>query len=173
MAPKELLFQSRVEESLFHEISLSGTFMGALMRNLGLVQTFSLLHVELRLCIQRDTTPVAGGKKLPTNKNWWNHGKSLIFRRILPQILRFTCHATCPLAQEYYSPRGRAVSTSHIGNPVRAPALRKQSDFAFLRALRGSEIALFHEISSSDTSMGALMRNLGPLQTFSLSYASS
>ena len=51
---------------------------------------------------------------------------------------------------------------------MRAPALRKQSDFAFLRALRGLEIALFHEISSSDTYMGAPMRNLGLVQTFSL-----
>ena len=38
--------------------------------------------------------------------------------------------------------------------------LRKQSDFAFLRAVRGLEIALFHEISSSDASTGALMRNM-------------
>ena len=38
--------------------------------------------------------------------------------------------------------------------------LRKQSDFAFLRALRGLEIALFHEIPSSDTSTGAWCKTL-------------
>ena len=38
--------------------------------------------------------------------------------------LRFTCHATCPLPQEYYSPRGRTVSTSHMRKLVRALTLR-------------------------------------------------
>ena len=32
--------------------------------------------MELRLCIQRDTTSVASGKILPSNKNWWIHEKS-------------------------------------------------------------------------------------------------
>ena len=124
--------------------------------------------MELRLCIQRDTTSMASGKILTTHKKLWIHKKSQFSRPKSIHSLRFTCHATCPLAQEYYSPRGGTVSTIHIGKPVRAPALRSQSDFAFLRALRGLEIALSHEISSSDASTGALMRNLGLVQTFSI-----
>ena len=55
-----------------------------------------------------------------------------------------------------------------LEGPWELQLLRKQSDFAFLKALRGLEIALFHEISSSDTYMGAPMQNLGLAQTFSL-----
>ena len=131
------------------------------MRNLDLIQIFPILWIELTLCIQQATTSVASGKIFPAKTNWSIHRKSLFFRPKSIHNLRFTCHATCPLAQEYYSPRGRTVSTSHIGKPVLAPVLRKQSDFALLRSPKGLEISLFHAISLSVTYTGAPMRNLG------------
>ena len=68
-------------------------------------------------------TSVAGGKILPAKTNWSIRGKSQFFRPKSTHSLRFTCHATCPLAQEYYSPRGGTVSTSHL--PLNVPAATK------------------------------------------------
>ena len=36
------------------------------------------------------------------------------FPEILLQVSSPTCHSTCPLPVEYYSPRGQAVSTSQV-----------------------------------------------------------
>ena len=102
-------------------------------------------------CKQQATTTVASGKIVSAKTNWSMHATHQLFHPNFTHNLRFTCHetcpftchATCPLAQEYYSPRGGSVSASHIGKPVRGPALRKQNNFAFLEAPKGLEIALF------------------------------
>ena len=83
--------------------------------------------VELKLCTQQATTLVASGKIFPSNKKYWIHLKSQFSRPKNIHSLRFTCHATCPLAQEYYSPRRRAASRRHMRKPVWTPALRKQT----------------------------------------------
>ena len=104
--------------------------------------------------------------------------RHLRFRSILLHNGHPTCHSTCPLPhrillskrtsrlyescpgllatqharchKEYYSPRGQAVSTSHVRLSivrVRAPILREQSDFVFLEVNSGQEMRLFDEFS--------------------------
>ena len=75
---------------------------------------FYILWIELRRCMQQTMIPKWVGKILPAKTNWFFHEKSSLFQKILPHSLRSTCHSTCPLPVEYYSPRGQAVSTSHF-----------------------------------------------------------
>ena len=75
---------------------------------------FYILWFELRLCIQQAMIPKWVGKILPTKTTRCFHEKSSLFHNFLPHSLRSTCHVTCPLPIEYYSPRGQAVSTSHF-----------------------------------------------------------
>ena len=57
--------------------------------------------------------------------------KSLIFHCNLLHSLRFTCHATCPLAQKYYSPRGGTVSTSHFPCQIQNPLVESRAMIDF------------------------------------------
>ena len=136
--------------------------------------------------MRKAITSVAGAKILLAKTNW-SFQRNLHFSENFPHIVYAslaTQHARCH--KEYYSPRGQAVSTSHItlqedkpslrvtSEYLRsAPFLRKQSDFAILRVLNPSEFALFHEISSSDTYHGCNHANLGLNGTCSISYGSN
>ena len=79
---------------------------------------FPRLWIELRFCMRQVMTSVACGKILLAKTNWVFHEKSSIFDRKSIYNLRPTCHSTCPLPQEYYSPRGKAVSTSNFLMPA-------------------------------------------------------
>ena len=75
---------------------------------------FYILWIELRLCIQQAMIPKWVRKILPAKTNWFFHEKFVLFQNFRIHSLRPTCHSTCPLPVEYYSPRGQAVSTSHF-----------------------------------------------------------
>ena len=114
-----------------------------------------------------------------------NHRHSKNFAHIIYGRLA-TQHARCH--KEYYSPRGQAVSTSHLPLNMRAvtksiiiqedkPSLRvtstcvsanfaSASGFAFLKGLSGLEIYYFHEISASEHPTGALMQTLAWFKLF-------
>ena len=83
-------------------------------------------------------------------------------------MFNFRCE-TLKYVQAFFACELPVASTELLFEvPSLRVMLRKQSDFAFLRALRGLEIARFHEISLSDTHRGAHMRNLDLAWDFSL-----
>ena len=129
---------SSQEKSIFHEISAPETCHRCNhAKPCPGSNFFCILWIELRFCMRKVMTSVAGGKILLAKTNWFFHDKSSIFRPKSIHSLRFTCHATCPLAQEYYSPRGGTVSTSHIGKPVGAPAFAKAKRFCIFESPQG------------------------------------
>ena len=75
---------------------------------------FYIIWIELGFCMRKVMTSMAGGKILSVKRP----GSFMRNLRFCVQILYIVCtsiatqHACCH--KEYYSPRGRAVSTSHI-----------------------------------------------------------
>ena len=94
----------------FHRFQISTSWS----ETLGWLQIFHSLWIELRFCIHQAMISKRVGKLVLTKTIWFFHPKILLFQKNRSHSLCLNCHSTCPLAIEYYSPRGQAVSTSHF-----------------------------------------------------------
>ena len=97
------------------------------------------LWIELRFCMHQDMISVAGGKILLAKTNWFFHPKNQLFQNLnyIVCALLATQHARCH--KEYYSPRGQAVSTSHVFGGDS----RQRSQFAILSTISSQERRVF------------------------------
>ena len=100
--------------SLFSKISSFSNFPPHGPKPWAHYRFFHSLWIELRFCIHQAMISKRVGKLVLAKTNWFFHPKIRLFQKFLPNSLCLTCHSTCPLAIEYYSPRGQAVSTSHF-----------------------------------------------------------
>ena len=112
-----------MENSIFHKIASSDTCHGCTHANLDLAQTFChVLWIELRFCMRKAMTSVAGGKILLAKTNWFFHEKSEIFCLNFTHSSRPSCHSTCPLPQRILlSKRTSRIYESCLGGRF-APA---------------------------------------------------
>ena len=58
---------------------------------------FYILWIELRFCMRKVMTSVAGGKMLLTKTNWFFHKQTSTFQKFSLHSLHLSCHSTCPL----------------------------------------------------------------------------
>ena len=134
---------------------------------------FYSLWFELRFCMCKVITPVAGGKIPLAKTNWFFHEKSSTFQNIQLHMFHLSYRSTCPLSLRVLLSKRTSRLCESLQCTWAALFLRKQIDFAFVDVLNPSEIAVFREISSSDTCHGCTHANLDPAQTFSMSYGLS
>ena len=97
---------------------------------------FCILWIELRFCMRKVTTSVAGGKILLAKMNWFFHNKSSIFRPKSIHSLRRSCHSTCPLPlRVLLSKRKSRLYESYTVGFTKASIARQQTDvFSMLGA---------------------------------------
>ena len=99
---------------LFLYFSASSRTTGATMQTFGRSMMFPYPMDRAEAVHAANYDIKLSPKKVLAKMNWFFHAISSLFHKMFPNSLRSTCHATCPLPVEYYSPRGQAASTSHI-----------------------------------------------------------
>ena len=57
---------------------------------------FYILWIELRFCMRKAITSVAGGKIFLAKTNWFFHEKSSTFQKFRLHCSHLSCHSTCP-----------------------------------------------------------------------------
>ena len=134
----------------------------------------NFLHLKGALAIS------VSGPSLVQNHHWRKENYSsryLLYESFSVRKVYIVCaaiatqHARCH--KEYYSPRGRTVSTSHIWSLTCGGRFASAKRFCIFWSPSSQEKSIFHEISACETCHGCNHANLGLVQTFSVSYGSS
>ena len=127
---------------------------------------FYVLWIELRFCMRKAITSVAGGKILLAKTNWFFHEKSSTFQNFRLHMLHLSCHSTCPLSlrvllSKRQSRLYESLQELHVGGDS-----RQRNEFVDFGAQTSRKSQFFTKFHHLTRATGASMQTLASLELF-------